>query len=291
MQAPPRQGQRRQQNQNRKRGRPPPAKLAAEAAAGAAAGGSPPSLVVDVKARDVEETLAAAPPGSAALVILDPPYGTTRNAWDRQPLSAAKWAAIFEAAWTALRPNGVLLVFGMAPMLSHIIVAHTAHFRYKLYFDKVLPVGHLNAQRMPTRVIEEIAVFYRRPPAYTPQTKPDPRGVRAWSRAGCAARSYGADAGNDYSNGGRKLVPDLISIYAPPRGKVHPTEKPLALAAHLVAMYSAPGDTVVDGFTGSGAVAAAAAAAGRAVYAGDADPAWAEHTRGRVHAALASTPP
>jgi hypothetical protein len=42
-------------------------------------------------------------------------------------------------------------------------------FRYDIIWDKQLVSGFLNAKRMPLRVHEQIAIFYKKPPVYNPQ--------------------------------------------------------------------------------------------------------------------------
>lgn len=46
-------------------------------------------------------------------------------------------------------------------------------------------------------------------------------------------------------------------------GRVHPTQKPESLMAELVALYSEPGETILDPFMGSGTTLVAAKRAGR----------------------------
>jgi site-specific DNA-methyltransferase (adenine-specific) len=68
-----------------------------------------------------------------------------------------------------------------------------------------------------------------------------------------------------FEKGKRRLadlgVPDVLEVPRVHGG--YPTEKPAALASILVRQSSAPGDLVVDPFTGSGAVGVAAVEAGR----------------------------
>lgn len=64
--------------------------------------------------------------------------------------------------------------------------------------------------------------------------------------------------------------------------KVHAAQKPAALCEHLIAKFTEPDELVADWYCGSGAIAAAALAAGRRVVACDSDPKWAHFTAARL---------
>ena len=52
-------------------------------------------------------------------------------------------------------------------------------------------------------------------------------------------------------------APNIVSAF-PPRERVHPNEKPLALVARFIELHAKPGDLVLDPFMGSGTTAIAA---------------------------------
>ena len=57
-------------------------------------------------------------------------------------------------------------------------------------------------------------------------------------------------------------VPNILQI-SPPRERLHPNEKPLALVNRFIALHSMPGDVVLDPFAGSGTTLVAAKQLGR----------------------------
>ena len=128
-----------------------------------------------------------------------------------------------------------------------------------MVWDKVLPVGFLNANKMPLRVHEDICVFYENLPYYNViKTQGHERKV-VKKRNSKNNNNYGDFESVDeydsterhptsimqFSNGGNRL-----SIQ-------HPTQKNLELVKHLVMMYADDNFKVLDPFIGSGTTAIA----------------------------------
>lgn len=59
-----------------------------------------------------------------------------------------------------------------------------------------------------------------------------------------------------------RAVPNIVR-FTPVMDRLHPNEKPLALAAHFIELHTEPGDIVVDPFCGSGTTCVAAKMLGR----------------------------
>ena len=67
------------------------------------------------------------------------------------------------------------------------------------------------------------------------------------------------------------------------KNRIHTTQKPGPLCDELVALFSNPGECILDPFAGSGAILAAAARAGRTPYGIEIDPVYAKHAAEWVH--------
>ena len=137
-------------------------------------------------------------------------------------------------------------------------------YRYKWVWEKTKPTNFLNAKRQPLRAHEDICVFYREQPPYSPQMTPgEPydKGVRKDQLTG----SYGVFKQVRVKSGGERYPRDVIRFKtAESEGPVwHPTQKPVALGRYLVRTYSRPGDLVLDNAFGSGSFLVAALAEGR----------------------------
>ena len=220
---------------------------------------------MDIEVRDWRDSLAAAD-GNGALVLTDPPYGTTRNKWEMVLDPAEFYALAFRAC-----SGGAVVCTSAEPFTSHMVVGAGKRFRYCWYWDKKLPTGHLNAAKQPLRRIEPVVVAYERTAPYNPQMTDDPRGERSWHRKNTETGSYNPYAAHTYSSGGKKYPTTLVEAYQSPRSKSHPTEKPVELMEYLVRTYTSAGDLVVDPFCGTGSVALACKNTGRRFVGGDID--------------------
>lgn len=162
---------------------------------------------------DCCEKLNGIPAHSVNLVLADPPYGITHQAWDTvlpfedflekngkrlsQPeflLSCYKEGIPYAGAmsiWTEnkqqgiwkqldriLTENGTVILFSAGAYTKTLMDGKTIPWRYNLIWHKTSPVGFLNANRMPLRAHEDILVFYKKLPTYNPQkTSGHPRKV------------------------------------------------------------------------------------------------------------------
>lgn len=72
-----------------------------------------------------------------------------------------------------------------------------------------------------------------------------------------------------------------------PRPGQHPTEKPPELAEHFIRLHTAPGQTVLDPFCGSGSTAIACIRTGRPFIGIELDPEYFAMAKRRIQAELA----
>lgn len=194
--------------------------------------------------------------GRADLILADLPYGTTECEWDSViPL---------EPLWKMLRrvtnERAAIVLTCDQPFTSVLIASNLEDFRYRWTWVKNNPTGFMNANRMPLKNVEDVAVFYRRLPTYNPQ------GI-VWAgkkrnSRGSVGRAYGGHGiSNDnieteYTNHPRQTL--NFGRAGVIDKAVHPTQKPLALMAYFIKTYSNPGDTVLDCCMGSGTTGVAA---------------------------------
>lgn len=127
-----------------------------------------------------------------------------------------------------------------------------------------MPVGFLNANRMPLRAHENILVFYKKLPTFHPQKW---KGI-PYSKTVSHAQSglYGHhNAHASASNNGDRYPLDVIefSNNANKGHRFHPTEKPVDLLEYLIKTYTDEGNTVLDNAMGSGSTGVAARHLGR----------------------------
>lgn len=190
------------------------------------------------------------PDGSIDMVMCDLPYGTT----------ACKWDTIipFEPLWAAYRrvckKNAAIVLTASQPFTSALVMSNVKEFRYQWTWDKmVTPTGHLNAKKMALRRTEDVLVFYHSQCTYNPQMT---TGKAVSKTATTAQRKcvYGAHADTGCKDVTTRYPVNLLQIKKVDtrHGRLHPTQKPVALMEYLIKTYSNEGDTVLDNCMGSG---------------------------------------
>jgi site-specific DNA-methyltransferase (adenine-specific) len=179
--------------------------------------------------------------GSVDAIICDPPYGSTACDWDRR-------------------------------------------IDLDLIWDKVAPVGFLDANRKPLRTHELMLVFGPKTSRYRPQKWMSGKrcGFRRGSRKTVIYGKFDHTHAYYDDDGSRYPVSIHRSTNAngKHRGKVHPTQKPVALMAYLVSTYTDPGMTVLDPTMGSGSTGVACLVTARKFIGIESDP---EHFASAEH--------
>ena len=213
---------------------------------------------------DCSETMKRIPDGSIDLLLQDTPFGCTQNEWDIKPNFAKMWPE-----WERItKDNGAMIFFGTQPFASELILSRPGLFKYDMVWYKALGTGFLNANKMPMRNHEHILVFYRKLPTYNPQMGLGIRkkGMRKHDRNGTNYGKFATQGTSNYfDDEGKRFPQSVIDFSNGDRTKEneHPTQKPSDLMRYLVLTYSDKGDTVFDGYSGSGTTAEACILEGR----------------------------
>lgn len=197
-------------------------------------------------------------------IICDLPYGVLNKSnpsakWDCELPLDALWKQYLRI----IKPNGAILLFGQGMFTAKLMMSQPKLWRYNLIWDKCRATGFLNANRMPLRCHEDIAVFYKSLPTYNPQMTKCAPNQRNHSRG----KQTRIPTNRCYGNFG--LAIDLITDEKYPRSIIavpkkhkngewyHPTEKPVALMEYLIRTYTNENDLVLDNCMGSGTTAIA----------------------------------
>lgn len=193
---------------------------------------------------------------SIDLILCDLPYGVTRNEKDtRLPLDEL-WLQYKRI----VKDNGVIILTSQFPFSVDLINSNRSWFRYDLVWDKILPSGFLNANRMTLRIHEHILIFYKKRPTYNAQfSLGEPSHSKGAMRTK-TNRNYGeyGKVDNCELHGNRKFPTSIIRFQKPhPSKALHPTEKPVELFKYLIRTYSDKGDRVLDNCIGVGTTAIA----------------------------------
>lgn len=195
---------------------------------------------------------------SIDLILTDLPYGMTVNKWN----SVIPLKPLFEQYQRIIKDHGAVLLFGMGKFGASLIMnaPKKMPYRYEWIWQKTLPVGFLNTNRMPLRAHENIYVFYKHLPTYKPQMR---TGFKPYDKryvADKSGRNYGT-LSNNYNprkSSGERFPVDVITFSNGNNHTVHPTQKPVDLLQYLIKTYTDEGMTVLNNCMGSGSTGVAA---------------------------------
>ncbi len=209
---------------------------------------------------DCLKVMGNIPSKSVGMVLCDLPYGTTQNNWDSViPL---------DQLWThyerIVKDNGVVALTGQGLFTAKLMLSNAQLFKYKIIWVKSKPTNFLNAKRQPLRKHEDICIFYKSQPDYSPQMtfgEPYNKGFRKDQLTG----SYGDFKTVEVKSNGERYPTDVVYFKtAESEGEVyHPTQKPVELGRYLIRTFTKEGDIVMDNTCGSGSFLVSAVLEGR----------------------------
>ena len=194
----------------------------------------------------------------------------------------------FDAMWLRLnqliKPNGAIVLFGSEPFSSLLRVSNFKMYKYDWIWNKCNSGSGLLAKKQPLKKHEIISVFHEH--NYHPQmTLGKLRNKKSYgskhdSTVGFIEKS--TDNLND------KYYPTSIIEFsnANQQGKVHPTQKPVALMEYLIKTYTNEGELVLDFTMGSGTTCVAAYNTGRKCIGIEMDDKYFEVAKQRVSDAI-----
>ena len=205
------------------------------------------------------------------MVMVDPPYGTTACKWD----SIIPLGPMWDQLKRIVKPRGAIVLMASQPFTSALVSSNYPMFKYCWVWDKVNKFsGHLNAKKQPLRITEEVLVFYQKPPTYNPQME---AGVPYTATShGRKSDNYGSQKDLVKTvNQGQYYPKNLLSILGDQRGsegRIHPTQKPVALMEYMIKTYTNEGEVVLDFAMGSGTTGVACRNLGREFIGIELDP-------------------
>ena len=196
---------------------------------------------------DCLEKMKDIPDKSIDMILSDLPYGTT----------ACKWDVIipFEPLWEQykriIKDRGAIVLFGSEPFTGQLSASNPSQLKYSLVWNKKQTGNPFLANKQPLKIHEDILIFNSG--RYFPiMTKGKMR------KKGGGSKSL--IFGNTEAKENDKYYP--VSILEFPNcstrtGKLHPTQKPVALLEYLIKTYTVEGETVLDNTMGSGSTGVA----------------------------------
>lgn len=187
-------------------------------------------------------------------IITDPPYGTTACKWD----SVIPFPAMWERLNKLIKNNGAIVLFGSEPFSSMLRCSNLKQYKYDWIWDKKKSGNIFLAKYQPMKTHELITVFSNGTTNYYP--------IKTIRDKIKKSKNYGTGE----AMGGHKIKEEKIYEYtdknpisilsfsnAYQKGKVHPTQKPVALMEYLIKTYTLENETVLDFTMGSGSTGVA----------------------------------
>ena len=214
---------------------------------------------------DCLEVMQDIPDKSVDAIICDLPYevlhkGNPHAKWDRTIPFEPLWAQ-YERI---IKDDGAIVLFCQGMFTARLMMSNPKMWRYNLVWDKCRVTGFLNANRMPLRCHEDIAVFYKSLPTYHPQME-ELNGRRPNHPQGNGKHKeknqcYGKVKRINPTYTDLKHPKSIISVKAVhcSEGQFHPTQKPVELLRYLIRTFTNENDTVLDNCCGSGTTCVAA---------------------------------
>lgn len=225
--------------------------------------------MIDLIQGDCLDKMRGIPAGSVDMVLADPPYGTTACKWDTVIDLPAMWAELKRI----VKPRGAIVMTASQPFTTTLIASNMKMFKYCWQWKKSNLTNFLNAKKQPLRCFEDIAVFCEGQSQYNPQMTET--GIRKISRrVGTKTSIYGKADKETFYDSSSRYPTQLLEIRNRTEGKLHPTQKPVALMEYLIKTYTNEGDTVLDFTMGSGTTGVACVNTGRRFIGIELDPGY-----------------
>lgn len=193
---------------------------------------------------DTLEIMSGFADRSVDMILCDLPYGTTACKWD----TVIPFEPLWEQYKRIIKPNGAIVLFGSQPFTSALVMSNINEYRHQWVWNKNNSAGFATAKIRPMAICEDVLVFGKRRVNYYPQmTKGKMRKKGGYGASDNYDIVPTVSVNDDY------YPKNLIEIgNASQVGKVHPTQKPVALCEYLIRTYTNEEALVLDNTMGSG---------------------------------------
>ncbi len=211
---------------------------------------------------DCFQILPEIPDESIQLIYSDLPYNETGNKWDKDIIDLD---LLFKEYLRILKPNGTIAMHSTMRFSNKLINTVPDYYKYEWVWEKDNGTNFVSSKYQPLRVHEFILIFTKARVTYgkTLGVKYNPQMTKGKPYSQVSGKSSENWKGKPLKNvrtdnptGDRH--PRTVKFYKRDTPKVHPTQKPVALAELIVNSYTDKGDIVFDSFMGSGTIGVAA---------------------------------
>lgn len=184
-------------------------------------------------------------------IITDPPYETTACKWD----NIIPFDEMWERLNKLIKDNGAIVLFGSEPFSSALRMSNIKKFKYDWIWDKKKAGNIMLCKYQPMKVTENIMVFNKHNYFPIMELRETIKKSRCYSIGETMGGVLKDKSLKTYTHRYPKNI--LTFSNANQKGKVHPTQKPVALLEYLIKTYTNEGETVLDFTMGSGSTGVA----------------------------------
>jgi len=208
---------------------------------------------------DCLEFLKTMPDKSVDMILQDPPYNTTACDWEWDIMTKIQE---FWAEWKrVIKDNGAIVLTASQPFTSALVMSNVKMFKYEWIWHKSIPSGAMSAKYMPMKNHENILVFSKNKTKFYPikENRSENTHLITEKKRNYSSKSEHNNFTAKIGEQEEKRFPTTVRLFGNVSrwDSVHPTQKPVALFEYLIKTYTNEGDTVFDGFIGSGTTAIA----------------------------------
>lgn len=197
---------------------------------------------------DCIEGMKLIPDGSIDCIITDPPYWTTACKRD----TVIPFDLMWEQLKRIIKPNWAIVLFWSEPFSSALRMSNIKMYKYDWIWEKSKATGYLNSKKQPMRSYENICVFYEKQCTYNAiMTKWEP--YFRWKVSATSEHYWKQTLNHIVKSDNWDRFPRQNIYYktAEFEGRMHPTQKPVALIEYLIKTYSLEDDVILDFTSGS----------------------------------------
>ena len=187
---------------------------------------------------------------SIDMILCDLPYGTTACKWD----TIIPFDKLWEQYNRVIKDRGAIVLFGSEPFSSYLRMSNIKNYKYDWVWDKKKAGNPLLSKIMPLKTFENIMVFERKGkkinyyPIMEKRDNPKSRGKNNRTVSEITGKAFTEN--KVYTHRYPKAILEFSN--ASQKGRLHPTQKPVALCRYLIRTYTNENDLVLDNCMGSG---------------------------------------
>ena len=196
---------------------------------------------------DCLEIMKGIPDKSVDMILCDLPYGTTACKWD----TIIPFEPLWEQYKRIIKDNGAVVLTASQPFTSALVMSNPKMYRHQWVWNKNNSAGFATAKIRPFAICEDVMVFGKNRVNYYPQM--EERGKPRLKGGYSSSENYGITPSKSKSKSNIYYPKNLLNYSSASQvGKIHPTQKPVALFEYLIKTYTNEGDLVLDNCAGSG---------------------------------------